>query len=165
MLYWCLKVAAAGVNRLDLLQAAGRYPPPPGESEILGVEIAGEIVQVGVAASKATDLKEGDRVFALVGGGGYGGYCQAPYHTVIKIPQGMDYTEAASVSEAFLTAYSALFWSAHIKDGDTLLVHAGASSVGLAATQLAKHLVHDVKVFVTSSEWLTTMAIHLFELS
>ena len=148
-----MKVAAAGVNRLDLLQAAGSYPPPPGDSEILGLEVSGEIVQVGVAASKVTDLKEGDRVFALVGGGGYAGYCQAPYHTVIKMPQGMDYNEAASIAEPFLTAYSALFWSAYIKDGDSLLVHAGASSVGLAAIQLAKHLVHDVKVFVTSSKW------------
>ena len=148
-----MKVAAAGVNRLDLSQAVGRYPPPPGESEILGVEIAGEIVQVGMTASKATDLKEGDRVFALVGGGGYASYCQAPYHTVIKMPQGMEYTEGAGIAEAFFTAYSALFWSAHIKDGDSLLVHAGASGVGLAVIQLAKHLVHDVKVFVTSSKW------------
>ena len=148
-----MKVVAAGVNRLDLLQAAGKYPPPPGESEILGVEIAGEIAQVGVAASKATDLKEGDRVFALVGGGGYAGYCLASYQCVIKMPQEMDYNEGASVAEAFLTAYSALFWSARIKDGDSLLVHAGASSVGLAAIQLAKSLLRDVKVFVTSSEW------------
>lgn len=147
-----MKVAAAGVNRLDLLQAAGKYPPPPGESEILGVEVAGEVVQVGTVASKATDLKKGDRVFALVGGGGYASYCLAPYHTVIKIPQGMSYSEGASIAEAFFTAYSALFWSAGIKDGDSLLVHAGASSVGLAAIQLAKNLVRDVKVFAVSSE-------------
>jgi len=137
---------------LDLLQAAGKYPPPPGESEILGVEVAGEVVQVGVVASKMTDLKEGDHVLALIGGGGYASYCLAPYQCVIKMPQEMDYTEGASIAEAFLTAYSALFWSAHINDGDSLLVHAGASSVGLAAIQLAKNLVHDVKVFVTSSE-------------
>lgn len=140
---------------MDLLQAAGKYPPPPGESEILGVEVAGEVVQVGVTAGKMTDIKEGDRVFALVGGGGYAGYCLVPYQCIIKMPQGMEFTEGASIAEAFLTAYSALFWSARIKDGDTLLVHAGASSVGLAAIQLAKSLVRDVKVFVTSSElWL-----------
>ena len=136
-----------------MIQASGRYPAPPGESEILGVEVAGEIVQMGTAASEATDLKEGDRVFALTGGGGYAGYCVVPYHCVIKMPQGMDYTEGASIAEAFFTAYSALFWSAHIKDGDTLLVHAGASSVGLAVIQLAKNLLHNVKIFVTSSEW------------
>lgn len=147
-----MKVAAAGVNRLDLLQAAGKYPPPPGESDILGVEVAGEVIQVGKVTGKVTDLKEGDRVFALLGGGGYAGYCLAPYQCVVKMPQGMDYTEGASIAEAFLTAYSALFWSARIKDGDSLLVHAGASSVGLAAIQLAKNLVRDVKVFVTSSE-------------
>ena len=131
---------------------AGTYQPPPGESEILGVEVAGEIVQVGEVASRASDLKEGDRVFALVGGGGYARYCMAPYQTVIKLPQGMDYNEAAGIAEAFFTAYSALFWSARIKDGDTLLVHAGASGVGLASIQLAKKLVRDVKVFATSSE-------------
>ena len=147
-----MKVAAAGVNRLDLLQAGGSYGSPPGESEILGVEVAGEIVQVGEVAGKASGLKEGDRVFALIGGGGYARYCLAPYQTVIKMPEGMGYNEGASIAEAFFTAYSALFWSAGIRDGDSLLVHAGASGVGLAAIQLAKTLVHDVKVFATSSE-------------
>ena len=142
------------MNRLDLYQAAGNYPPPPGESEILGVEVAGEIVQVGTLASEASELKEGDRVFALVGGGGYAQYCLAPYHTVVRIPQGMGYNEGASIAEAFFTAYSALFWSSRLKDGDSLLIHAGASGVGLAAIQLAKTLVRDVKVFVTSSELL-----------
>jgi len=117
------------------------------------VEVAGEIVQVGVAASKKGNLKEGDRVFALIGGGGYAGYCLAPYQSVIKMPTNMEYTYAASVAEAFLTAYSALFWSGHLKDGESLLVHAGASSVGLAAIQLAKSLLHDVKVFATASKF------------
>lgn len=115
--------------------------------------MAGEIVQVGVAASKKGNLKEGDRVFALIGGGGYAGYCLAPYQSVIKMPTNMEYTYAASVAEAFLTAYSALFWSGHLKDGESLLVHAGASSVGLAAIQLAKSLLHDVKVFATASKF------------
>lgn len=112
-------------------------------------------MQVGVAASKEGGLKEGDHVFALIGGGGYAGYCLAPYQTVIKMPPNMEYTQAASIAEAFLTAYSALFWSGRLKDGESLLVHAGASSVGLAAIQLAKSLVRNVKVFATASKSLS----------
>jgi len=109
-------------------------------------------VQVGMAASKEGNFKEGDRVFALIGGGGYAGYCLAPYQSVVKMTPNMEYTHAASVAEAFLTAYSALFWSGHLKDSESLLVHAGASSVGLAAIQLAKSLVRNVKVFATTSK-------------
>jgi len=90
-------VEAAGVNRLDLMQAHGQYPPPPGESEILGVEVAGTVEELSPLAEEKSGLKLGDRVMALVGGGGYAEFCRAPYQLVMRVPDGMLLTNAAGI--------------------------------------------------------------------
>ncbi|CAI8034632.1 Quinone oxidoreductase PIG3, partial [Geodia barretti] len=129
-----LQVKAAGVNRLDLLQAAGRYPPPPGDSQILGVEVSGVVEEISDAVAGLTGSKKGDPVMALVGGGGYAEYAAVPYQTVTKIPSGVTFPQAAGIMEVFLTAYQALTWNGHLKDNETILIHAGASGVGLGSS-------------------------------
>lgn len=131
-----VKVYAAGVNRADLLQRMGKYPPPPGESDILGLEIAGEIVAVGEAC---TSWRVGDRVFGLVGGGGYAEYCLLDSKMAMRIPDDWSYVEAAAVPEAFMTADMTVFELGELKAGETLLLHAAASGVGTAALQMAKY--------------------------
>ncbi|XP_065837603.1 quinone oxidoreductase PIG3-like [Oscarella lobularis] len=146
-----IKTVACGVNRLDLLQKAGRYPPPPGESPILGVEVSGIVEKLGEEAQSKCNLKKGDAVCALVGGGGYAGYCAIPWQTAIPVPQGVSIVDAAGIPEVFMTAYSALYWSSSMRQGESILIHAGASGVGLAATQLVKALSGGGKTFITSS--------------
>jgi NADPH:quinone reductase len=132
-----IRVAATSVNRADLHQRAGNYPPPPGESEILGLEVAGRIEAL---SEGVTGWRRGDRVMTLVGGGGYAEYATAPASTLMPVPEGMDLVQAAAISEVWLTAYLNVFREAGLQPGETLLVHGGASGVGTAAIQLAKAL-------------------------
>jgi len=119
-------VHAAGVNRADLLQAAGKYPPPPGASPILGMEVAGELAATG------------ERVFALLAGGGYAEKVAVPSGLLMPIPHGLSFVDAAAIPEVFFTAYLNLFREGALARGERLLVHAAASGVGTAAVQLAK---------------------------
>lgn len=130
-----VKVRASALNRADLLQRKGMYPPPPGESEIIGLEMAGEVVEVGNGVDR---WNPGDRVFALLAGGGYAEYVKVHKNLLMPLPKEMDFLEAAGIAEAFLTAYQAIVWHLDIQAKETLLIHAGASGVGTAAIQLAK---------------------------
>ena len=121
-------VAASGLNRADLSQIAGRYPPPAGESELLGLEVSGIVDATG------------EQVCALLAGGGHAEQAAVPVGQIFPVPTGMDLITAAGIPEAFLTAFATLVVAAGLKTGDTVLVHAGASGVGLAAIQLAKLL-------------------------
>ncbi|KAI0373786.1 quinone oxidoreductase [Pilatotrama ljubarskyi] len=130
-----VKVKAFGLNRMDILQREGRYPMPPGAPDILGVEFSGHVAQVGEGVS---EWKEGDEVLGLASGGAYAEYIVAPHRNLIKKPAHLSWAEAASIPEVFLTAFQALVVLAEVKQGDNVLVHAGASGVGLAAIQLAR---------------------------
>jgi len=132
-----IRVTATSVNRADLQQRAGNYPPPPGESEILGLEAAGVIAEVGDGVD---GWRAGDRVMTLLGGGGYAEYATAPAATLMPVPDGLDLVDAAAISEVFITAYLNVFREAGLQPGETLLVHGGASGVGTAAIQLVKVL-------------------------
>ena len=144
-----IRVAATSVNRADLQQRAGNYPPPPGESEILGLEVAGVIEELGDGVA---DWRRGDRVMTLIGGGGYAEYAIAPASTLMPVPDGMDFTRAAAISEVWLTAYLNVFREAGLRAGETLLVHGGASGVGTAAIQLAKTLGPSPVIVTVGSE-------------
>jgi putative PIG3 family NAD(P)H quinone oxidoreductase len=132
-----LDVAATAVNRADLLQRMGRYPPPPGASEILGLEAAGTVSQVaeGVAV-----WAPGDRAMALLAGGGYAERVAVPSGQLMPVPEGLDLVAAAAVPEVFLTAFLSLRHLAPLAEGETMLVHAAASGVGTAAIQVAREL-------------------------
>lgn len=130
-----VRVRAAGVNRADLLQRLGRYPAPPGASEILGLELAGEIVAVGPGCTRR---RAGERVMAVTTGGGYATLATVPETATMLVPAGLDWRAAAAVPEAFLTAYLNLFDLGGLVAGESVLVHAGASGVGSAAIQLAR---------------------------
>ena len=140
-----IRVAATSVNRADVAQRQGTYPPPPGESEILGLEAAGLVAEVG---AEVEGWRPGDRVMTLVGGGGYAEYVKAPASTLLAVPERFDLVTAAALPEVFITAYLNIFREATLRQGETLLVHGGASGVGTAAIQLAKHL-RDATVLVT----------------
>lgn len=139
-----IHVMAAGVNKADIEQRRGEYPPPVGASPILGLEVAGTIVEVG---KNVTVFKKGDRVMALLSGGGYAEYALAHKGVCLPIPKTMDYVQAASIPEASFTIWSTLFNTAKLKTGETLLVHGGTGGVGSFAIQLAKLL--GVKVIAT----------------
>lgn len=130
-----IKVGAAGVNRPDCLQRAGGYPPPPGAPDIPGLEIAGEIVQAGEGVDEAVI---GDRVMALVPGGGYGEYCAADHTNTLPIPAGLDIKQAAAIPETFFTVWHNVFQRGGLTAGETLLVHGGSSGIGTTAIQLGK---------------------------
>lgn len=140
-----IKVKAAGINRADLLQKAGMYPPPAGVSEILGLEVAGIVERSG---SQVTKFKEGDRVFALLAGGGYAEYVTAHEGVVMHLPENLSFEEGAGIAEVFLTAHQALNWLGEMKTNDNVLIHAGASGVGTAAIQLVT--LADAKPYVTA---------------
>lgn len=144
-----LKVAAAGVNRADLLQRSGLYPAPPGESELLGLEVAGTVIAVADDVSKQW-LDQA--VFGLVPGGGYAQYVVLPVEHLIKKPAVLGMAEAAACAEVFLTAFQAMRMVGSLPDQGALLVHAGASGVGTAAIQLAKVLGCFVAVTVGTDE-------------
>jgi putative PIG3 family NAD(P)H quinone oxidoreductase len=130
-----IAVAATAVNRADLVQRSGGYPPPPGASPILGLECAGTVLEVGEGVSR---VAPGDRVCALLAGGGYAEQVVVPAGQVLRMPQGLDFAEAAALPEVFATAYLNLYMEAALAKGERVLLHAGASGVGTAAIQLCK---------------------------
>ena len=130
-----IRVAAAGINRADLMQRRGMYPPPPGASQILGLECAGEILEV---ASDVRDWKPGDRAMALLSGGGYAEQVVVDAGSVLPIPAGLSFAQAAAVPEVFLTVFLNVFQLAGLARGDWLLVHGGGSGIGTAAIALAR---------------------------
>jgi len=130
-----VKVAAAGVNRPDVLQRQGLYAVPPDASDLPGLEIAGEVVACG---AKATRWKVGDKVCALAHGGGYAEYCVVPEVQALPVPKGLSMTEAASLPETFFTVWSNVYDRGRLKAGETLLVHGGSSGIGVTAIQIAK---------------------------
>ncbi len=133
-----IKVAAAGVNRPDVLQRKGHYPVPPGASDLPGLEVAGVIVSGDAAAMKAAALALGDRVCALVAGGGYAQLCTAPVAQCLPSPKGLSDIEAASLPETFFTVWSNVFDRARLQPGETLLIQGGTSGIGVTAIQMAK---------------------------
>ena len=133
-----VRVRAAGVNRADLLQRLGHYPPPPGEPETIGLEIAGEVLE------PAAPFQRGDRVMALLGGGGYAGLARVPAAQALPIPEGMSFAEAAAIPEAFLTSWLNLFLLGRLSPGEVAVVHAAASGVGSAALQLCRGVASTV---------------------
>jgi NADPH2:quinone reductase len=147
-----VKISAAALNRADLMQRNGEYPPPEGWPEWMGLEIAGVIVSVGTEAAKKSNYKVGDNVCALLGGGGYAEYAVVPYELLMPIPHGFTMEEAASIPEVYATAYLDLVLEGNLQRGETVLVHAGASGVGIAATQIAKSAGARVIVTVRSDE-------------
>src|SRR5262245_41648107 len=130
-----IEVAAAGVNRPDVEQRKGTYPPPPGASDIPGLEIAGTVTALGPDAG---GLKIGDQVCALVSGGGYAGYCTAPVPQCLPVPKGLGMVEAAALPETFFTVWQNVFDRARLKAGETILIHGGSSGRGTTAIQMAK---------------------------
>ncbi|MEO3428831.1 NAD(P)H-quinone oxidoreductase [Pelagibius sp. CAU 1746] len=130
-----IKVAAAGVNRPDCLQRQGSYPPPPGASDIPGLEIAGEVVALGAGVSAP---KLGEQVCALVTGGGYAEYCLAPAPQCLPVPKGYSLAQAAALPETFFTVWVNVFERSALKPGESFLVHGGTSGIGTTAIQLAK---------------------------
>jgi len=144
-----IEVKAAGVNRPDVVQRRGFYPPPPGASDIPGLEIAGIVTAVG---EDCGNTGVGDRVCALVTGGGYASHCLAPIETVLEIPAGFSFNEAAAIPENYYTVWSNLFDRAGLKKGETLLVHGGSSGIGSTAIQLAKAFGVTVYTTVGNSE-------------
>jgi NADPH:quinone reductase len=143
-----IKVAASGINRPDVLQRMGMYPVPPGASDLPGLEVAGTIVGGDAAAMAASGFKLGDRVCALVAGGGYAELCVAPAGQCLPVPQGLSDVEAASLPETFFTVWSNVFDRARLQAGEMLLVQGGTSGIGVTAIQIAKAL--DAKVIATA---------------
>ncbi len=135
----CLvKIEAAALNRADLMQREGDYPPPPGCPEWMGLEIAGTIVEMSEGAKAKSNYKVGDKVCALLGGGGYAQYANIKYDMLMPIPENCSVIEAAAIPEAFATAYLNLFIEGNIKEGDTLLMNAGASGLASVIIPMAK---------------------------
>ena len=130
-----IRVEAAGVNRPDVAQRTGSYPPPPGASPILGLEVAGEVVALG---DGAPGFAIGDKVCALANGGGYAEYCAAPAGQTLPWPKGYDAVRAAALPETFFTVWANLFMMAGLKAGETVLIHGGSSGIGTTAIQLAR---------------------------
>jgi putative PIG3 family NAD(P)H quinone oxidoreductase len=144
-----VKVAAAGVNRPDVAQRSGSYPPPPGASDLPGLEIAGEVVAVGAGSTKH---KLGDKVMSLVAGGGYAQYCIAQDAQAMAVPPSLSMQEAGSIPETLMTVWHNVFERGALKPGETLLVHGGSSGIGTMAIQLAKAFGSKVIVTVGSRE-------------
>src|SRR5436189_3868514 len=144
-----VKVAAAGVNRPYIAQRAGAYPPPPGASDLPGLEISGEVVAVGTGASKH---KLGDRVMSLVAGGGYAQYCIAQDAQAISVPPDLSMQEAGAIPETLMTVWHNVFERGALQPGETLLVHGGSSGIGTMAIQLAKAFGSKVIVTVGSQD-------------
>lgn len=143
-----VRVHAASINRPDLVQREGKYPPPPGDSEILGLEVAGTVEELGAGVS---GWKLGDRVMTLVGGGGYAEFAVAYANHLMRIPGSMSFEEAACVCESYITAFLNVFMIGGLKDGETALLHGGGGGVNTAAIQLCKALAPKSKLIVTAS--------------
>ena len=144
-----VRVAYAGINRPDVFQRSGSYPPPPDASPLLGLEIAGEIVALG---SEVSGWKVGDQVCALTPGGGYAQYCVAPAEHCLPVPEGLSLLEAAALPETYFTVWSNVFQRGRLQPGEHFLVHGGSSGIGLTAIQLAKQLGATVFTTVGNSE-------------
>ena len=140
-----IRVEAAGVNRPDIMQRQGRYPPPPGASDLPGMEIAGEVVALG---PKVSGVSLGDKVTSLLPGGGYAAYAVAAAPLLMPIPKGLGMVEAAAIPETFMTVWTNLFERGRCKAGDIVLIHGGTSGIGTTAIQLAK--VWGARVFATA---------------
>jgi putative PIG3 family NAD(P)H quinone oxidoreductase len=140
-----LKVAAAGINRPDVMQRTGNYPPPPGAPDIPGLEVAGEVVRVGTGVDS---LALGDRVCALVAGGGYAEYCLAPAVLCLPVPKPLSMVEAAALPETFFTVWTNVFQRGGLRGGESILIHGGSSGIGTTAIQLAK--AFGARVFATA---------------
>lgn len=147
-----LDVAASGVNRPDVLQRMGLYPMPPGVSDLPGLEVAGTVVEGDAAELAAAGLKLGDRVCALLAGGGYAQFCVAPVGQCLPVPAGLDDLEAAALPETFFTVWQNVFDIAHLQPGETLLVQGGSSGIGVTAIALAKALGSRVLVTAGTDE-------------
>lgn len=143
-----VRIEATALNRADLLQKSGKYPAPEGVSPILGLEMAGVVVETG---SQVTRYETGDHIFGLLPGGGYAEYCVIHERMAMYQPEGFSFEEAAAMPEAFLTAFQALKYLGEIKKNETVLIHAGASGVGSAAIQMAKRLFN-CKVISTAGK-------------
>jgi putative PIG3 family NAD(P)H quinone oxidoreductase len=148
-----VRVAAAGVNRPDVLQRQGGYPPPKGASDIPGLEIAGTVVALGAGTSR---FAEGDEVCALVAGGGYAEYCTVPEPQVLPVPAGLDLVRAAALPETFFTVWTNVFERGRLAKGETFLVHGGSSGIGTTAIQLAS--AFGARVFATAGNTLKCQA-------
>jgi putative PIG3 family NAD(P)H quinone oxidoreductase len=133
-----IRVVASGVNRPDLIQRKGKYPPPDGVTHILGLEVSGTIIDGDKVAMAESGLKTGDKVCALLAGGGYAEYCQVPVGQCLPIPQGLTLLEAASLPETYFTVWSNVFDRGHLQPKEWLLVQGGSSGIGITAIQLAK---------------------------
>src|SRR6266849_1152657 len=140
-----VKVAAAGVNRPDVMQRLGKYPPPPGASDIPGLEVAGTIEAIGPGVS---DWQAGDAICALLSGGGYAEYAIAPAPQCLPVPRGLDLTSAAAIPETFFTVWTNVFVRGGLKAGESLLIHGGSSGIGTTAIQLAR--AFGARVFATA---------------
>ena len=151
-----IRVYAAGINRPDIFQRQGSYPPPADASPVLGLEVAGEIAEIG---EEVNDWKIGDKVCALVNGGGYAEYATAPAAQCLPIPNHFSFVQAAALPEAFFTVWHNLFQRAQLKSGETLFVHGGSSGIGVTAIQLA--IAFGVKVFATAGSAEKCRAIEL----
>jgi NADPH2:quinone reductase len=147
-----IRVGASGINRPDVLQRAGHYPAPPGASDIPGLEVAGTVVDGDAQAMQRAGMKVGDRVCALVAGGGYAEYCVAPVAQCLPVPEGLSDVEAASLPETFFTVWSNVFDRGALKSGETFLLQGGSSGIGVTAIQLAKALGATVIVTAGSDE-------------
>lgn len=143
-----VRVTASGVNRPDVLQRKGAYAPPPGASDLPGLEVAGTIVGGDAAELAAAGFRPGDRICALVAGGGYAELCVAPIAQCLPVPKGLSDVEAASLPETFFTVWSNVFDRAHLQSGETLLVQGGSSGIGVTAIQLGK--AFGARVLVTA---------------
>ncbi len=143
-----VRVLASSVNRPDVVQRQGNYPPPPGESKVLGLEIAGEVAEVGADVTRWT---VGDRVMGLVGGGGYAEFAVAWEQHLMPVPEALSWAQAASVSETYITAHLNLFQFPGVVDGQRVLLHGGGGGVNTAAIQLCRALVPQSPIFVTAS--------------
>src|SRR3954470_4020606 len=133
-----IRVKASGINRPDVLQRTGNYPVPPGASDIPGLEVAGEIVDGDAQAMAAAGFKKGDRVCALVAGGGYAEFCVAPVGQCLPVPKGLSDIEAASLPETFFTVWSNVFDRGRLQAGESFMVQGGTSGIGVTAIQLAR---------------------------
>lgn len=142
-----VKVAAAGVNRPDVLQRQGGYPPPPGAPDTPGLEIAGEVVALGQGTSR---FKRGDKLCALVPGGGYAEYCLAAEDNALPVPAGLSMLEAAAIPETYFTVWTNVFQRGRLQPGETLLIHGGSSGIGTTAIQLAKAFAS--RVIITAGD-------------
>ncbi len=143
-----VKVMATSVNRPDLVQREGKYPPPPGDSVILGLEVAGIIEELGPGV---TGWEKGDRVISLVGGGGYAEYAVAYANHLMRIPGSMSFPEAACVCESYITAFLNVFMIGEFRDGESAILHGGGGGVNTAALQLCKALAPASKLIVTAA--------------